>query len=105
MILEQASIDKRIIDTIKKDVYYHILLYHDIEGYLTNASSDFKEVNVSDFMLYIISPIISGIKQIGLELLFKREKEIISVDRLTGGGECRNFWFSMRLQLMRKNQY
>jgi len=86
-ILERAGMDKKKIDTIKEDVYYHILQYLDIEGYPTDASSDFKEANVSDLVLYIIGPIISAIKRTGRKVLLKREKEIVSVDGLTGGME------------------
>ncbi|PUU80617.1 hypothetical protein B9Z19DRAFT_1106959 [Tuber borchii] len=80
----RAGIDKKTIDITKEVVYYHILQYLEIEGYPTEASSDFKEANVSDLVLYIIGPIISATKKSGRRMLLKREKEIISVDGLTG---------------------
>ena len=86
-ILESAGIDKNKIDTIKEDVYYHIYQYLDIEGYPMDATSDFKESNISDLVLYIIGPIISAIKKVRPEILLRREKEIVSVDEVTGGIE------------------
>lgn len=86
-ILKDAGIDKRTIANTKDEVYYHILQYLDIEGYPTEASSDFKEANVSDLVLYIIGPIISAMKKGGRKTLLKREKEIISADGQTGGME------------------
>lgn len=62
-------------------MYGDIVQYLDIEGYPTEGNSDFNEANVSDFVLYIIGPILSGFRRkTGWNVRLRREKEIISMD-------------------------
>ena len=61
IILKTAGINKKNIDTNKKDIYYQILQYLDIEGYSTKASSDFKKVNISELVLCITGSVFSAI--------------------------------------------
>ena len=48
--------------TTKEDVYKQILRYLTIEGYPTDSSQNFKEQNVSDLVLLMISPILEEFK-------------------------------------------
>ncbi|KAI5839543.1 hypothetical protein DFP73DRAFT_561266 [Morchella snyderi] len=76
-------------DAIKEKVYDRILECLANEGYPTEASADFKEANVSDFVYAIIGPILFdfGRKTGRKRLRLVREKEIISTDNETGGTE------------------
>ncbi|RPA98364.1 hypothetical protein L873DRAFT_1687562 [Choiromyces venosus 120613-1] len=85
--LEETGIDKNRMGIIKEAVYGHILQYLNIEGYPTEESSDYKEANISDLVLYTIGPIIDAVRNIRRNIRLKREKEIISSDGLTGGME------------------
>ena len=47
-----------------KEKLYDLMLDHlEIEGYPTEADPDFKEANISDLVLFVISPIISDFKR------------------------------------------
>ena len=76
------------ISNVKEKVYDAILQYLDIEGYPSASNADFNEANISDLVLYIIGPIMSGAKShTGRKIRLRREKEIISTDFETGGRE------------------
>ncbi|KAF8418865.1 hypothetical protein EV426DRAFT_709065 [Tirmania nivea] len=52
------------------------------------GSGDFTKGNVSDLVLYVIGPILSGFhRRAGRNVRLRREKEIISTDNETGGKE------------------
>ncbi|RPB18614.1 hypothetical protein L211DRAFT_815272, partial [Terfezia boudieri ATCC MYA-4762] len=86
MILEKPSIEGLDMNEIKEKVYRHILEYIDIEGYPTEASTGYKEAKVSDLVLYVIGPILSDFKRkTRRNIRLEREKQIISVDDITGG--------------------
>lgn len=76
-------------DAIKEKGYDRIVECLSNEGYPTEASVDFKEANINDFVHAIIDPILfdfsHGTERKGLRLV--REKEIISTDNETGGAE------------------
>lgn len=76
-------------DAIKAKFYDRIVKCLANEGYPTEASADFKEANVSDFVYAIIGPILFdfGQKTERKRLRLVREKEIISTDNETGGAE------------------
>lgn len=69
-------------DAIKEKVYDRIVECLANERYPTEASADFKEANVSDFVYAIIGPILFdfGQKTEHKRLRLVREKEIISTD-------------------------
>lgn len=74
---------------IKEKVYDRIVECLANEGYPTEASADFKEANISDFVYAIIGPILFdfGQKTERKRPRLVREKEIISTDNETGGAE------------------
>lgn len=75
-------------DGIKEKVYERILEYLKFEGDPTEASVGYKEVKVSDLVLYSIGPILSEFTdRVGRKIRLEREKEIISTDEETGGYE------------------
>ncbi|KAF8534297.1 hypothetical protein BDD12DRAFT_896351 [Trichophaea hybrida] len=72
----------------QREVYDLILDHLEIEGYPMESDPDFKEANVSDLVLHIISPILSDFRRkTGRRIALLREKEIISLDSETGGYE------------------
>ncbi|PUU76177.1 hypothetical protein B9Z19DRAFT_272754 [Tuber borchii] len=85
--LGDARIDKKTIDDLKEEVYYHILQYLNIEGYPTEASADYKEANVSDLVLYVIGPIIARMNEVGRKTRLSRERAIFAEDSSIGGIE------------------
>jgi len=72
-----------------KEKLYDLMLDHlEIEGYPTEADPDFKEANISDLVLFIISPIISDFKRkTGRKVSLLREEEVLSRDGETSGYE------------------
>ena len=75
-------------DDIKEKVYKRILEYIKFEGYPTEASQGFKEIKISDLVLYTIGPILSDFTdRVGWKIRLGREKEIISADHETRGYE------------------
>ncbi|KAF8446895.1 hypothetical protein BGX38DRAFT_1191787 [Terfezia claveryi] len=75
-------------DGIKEKVYERILEYLKFEGYPTEASVGYKEVKVSDLVLYTIGPILSEFTdRVGRKIRLEREKEIISTNKETTGYE------------------
>ncbi|KAF8449873.1 hypothetical protein BGX38DRAFT_1186766 [Terfezia claveryi] len=75
-------------DGIKEKVYERILEYLKFEGYPTEARVGYKEVKVSDLVLYTIGPILSEFRdRVGRKIRLEREKEIISTDEETTGYE------------------
>ena len=65
------------MDAIKERVYSHIVEYLDFEGYSTEANPYFKEVKVSDLVLYTIGPILSGFKnKTKCKICLEREKRL-----------------------------
>lgn len=47
-----------------KEKVYDLMLDHlEIEGYRTESDADFKEANVSDLVLHIITPILSDFRR------------------------------------------
>ena len=79
---------KYYLQDTKEKVYGRIVEYLEIEPYPTMASDFFKEVNISDLVFAILSPIMSDFRRksnrTGTVLMLCREKEIISVDSETG---------------------
>ena len=51
------------VQKTKEKVYDLMLDYLEIEGYRTESDPDFKEANVSDLVLHIISPILSDFRR------------------------------------------
>lgn len=84
---EGPSVDDKTMDKLKEVVYSNILQFLSIEGYPSESTSDFKEANVSDLVLYIIGPIIHAVQKTGRRLRLKREKVIISAAGPTSGRE------------------
>ncbi|KAA8897860.1 hypothetical protein FN846DRAFT_224806 [Sphaerosporella brunnea] len=76
------------IQKVKEKVYDVMLDHLEIEGYPTEADPDFKEANVSDLVLHIISPVLANFKRTtGRKVALLREKEILSQDGEPGGYE------------------
>ena len=72
---------------IKDKVYDAILQYLFIEGY-PGTSTDFNEANISDLVLFIISPILASVKRyMSCQMFLWRKKEITSTDSVTGDKE------------------
>ncbi|RPB25945.1 hypothetical protein L211DRAFT_766512, partial [Terfezia boudieri ATCC MYA-4762] len=71
----------------KDKVYDRILEHLTVEGYPTEADSDFKEVNVDHLVYTIIVPVLNDfIRKTGRkDIQLKCEKEIVSTE--TGGEE------------------
>ena len=88
--LGEPGVKYNLQDT-KEKVYGRIVEYLEFEPYPTMASDYFKEVNISDLVFAILSPIMSDFRRksnrIGTGLMLCREKEIVSVDSETGGYE------------------
>ena len=89
MLAGDVDIDKQLemMDGLKEAVYAHLVQYIEVEGYPTEANPDFKEANVHDLVLYTITPVIAAVGKMGRRMRLRREKEIISVDGVTGGLE------------------
>jgi len=81
-----GEVDSKRYDGIKEVVYSRIIEYLNIEG-LPGMSNDFKEANVSDLVLYTIGPILDAVCKMGRRIRLQREKELVSVDCVTGGRE------------------
>lgn len=81
--------DSDAIMTTKEEVYKQIMRYLRIEGYAMETSPDFKEANVNDLVLLIISPILDEfICRTGRhKVRLARGKQIISEGSDTGGYE------------------
>ena len=85
----ETMFGKDAVRETKEKVYNRILEHLIVEGYPTEADSDFKEVNIDHLVYTIIVPVLNdficrtGRKDIQL----KCEKEIISTDSETGGEE------------------
>ncbi|RPB23799.1 hypothetical protein L211DRAFT_838237, partial [Terfezia boudieri ATCC MYA-4762] len=79
---KSALLGKDSISKIKKKVYDNLVGYLEIEGYPSEADPDFKEANISDLVLFAIYPILRC-----LNLRLRREKEMVSIDAVTGGME------------------
>ena len=76
------------LDKLKGKVYKRIVEFLSVEGYPEEATLYFKEANVNDLVYSIISPVIHFMQQeTGHKLRLTREKEIASIDDLTGGQE------------------
>ncbi|KAA8892730.1 hypothetical protein FN846DRAFT_924087 [Sphaerosporella brunnea] len=73
----------------KDEVYKRIVQYLVVEGYPSEEDPDFKEANVSDLVLHVISPIIFDfiIKTGRKGVTLSREREIVATDSETGGTE------------------
>jgi len=73
----------------KEKVYNHILEHLTVEGYPTEADSDFKKVNVNHLVYTIIVPVLNDfIRRTGRkDIQLKCEKDIISTDSEMGGEE------------------
>ncbi|PUU80209.1 hypothetical protein B9Z19DRAFT_1173202 [Tuber borchii] len=85
---EIEGIRANTVDAMKEKVYARILEYIQIEGYPSEASIWFKEVNVNDLVLYILGPILFDFqKETGREIKLRREMELVSSDSQTGGFE------------------
>ena len=78
--------EQQTVNGIKDLVYARLVEYLNIEG-PTEANSDFKEANVNGLVLYTIGPIIDAVCKMGRKLRVRREKELVSVDGVTGGME------------------
>ena len=74
------------VTATKDEVYKQIIRYLTVEGYLVDPK---MEANITDLVLFIISPIIEDfIHKTGQDTVrLAREKKIISVDTKTGGYE------------------
>ncbi|KAI5810207.1 hypothetical protein DFH27DRAFT_538553 [Peziza echinospora] len=76
------------VDKVKERVYEWILQMLDIEGYPDESNTYYKEQNVNDLVLGIISPVLGFMrKETGRRLRLTREQEIISSDKESGGKE------------------
>jgi len=76
------------IKEIKERVYDHITEYLDTQGYPSESVGTFKEANVNDLVLFILSAIVYKVRsKTGRDISIIREKEIVSVDGETGGEE------------------
>ena len=53
---EGPGVDDKTMDIIKEEAYSNILQFLSIEAYPFKGTSDFKEVNVSDLVLYTSGP-------------------------------------------------
>jgi len=78
--------EQQRMNGIKDLVYARLIEYINIEG-LPDANPDFKEANVNDLVLYTIGPIIDAVRKMGHNIRLRREKELVSVDGVTGGME------------------
>lgn len=87
MLAERLGVNKETSDAVGETVYNRIVEYIIIEGYPTEASWDFNETYVSDLVLYIIGPILAGVRNMGCSIRLRREREIVSVDSETGRNE------------------
>ncbi|RPA93678.1 hypothetical protein L873DRAFT_1815520, partial [Choiromyces venosus 120613-1] len=77
--------DADVILKAKKKVYEQIVQYLEIEGYLTEVCTGFKEGKLNDLVYSIISPILAVFRcKTGRGIRLEREKEIISTENETG---------------------
>ena len=73
----------------KEKVYDQILQYLEIEGYPTEAETDFKEASINDLVFSTISPILRDfIRRTGRKgIQLRRVKQIVATDEEAGGFE------------------
>ncbi|KAF8467410.1 hypothetical protein BDZ91DRAFT_793760 [Kalaharituber pfeilii] len=69
-------------------VYDLVVRHLEIEGYPSEAISDFKEANVNDLVYAILNSMMSDFRRkIECKVRLSREKEVVAVDAATGDPE------------------
>jgi len=78
-------LDEQIQQT-KERIFQNIVECIEVEGFPTEANVNFKEANVTDFVLLIMLPMLAAFRRGTTHILYlQREREIIAKDTKTGG--------------------
>ncbi|KAG0137528.1 hypothetical protein HOY82DRAFT_547712 [Tuber indicum] len=85
---EIEGIGENAVKVIKENVYARMVEFIRLEGFPSEATIGFQEVNVNDLVLLMLIPIILGFQtETGRDLRLHREMELVSPDSQTGGYE------------------